>query len=190
MCYDAIPVQLMKEQKKFQYSTVERGQTRKKYGGSVQWLKDSAMVQVCYNLNEPYLPLKANANGDQFKLYINDTGLLCCSYGFETKLAVLNDTITGNARGGIYENAISECLIKRGYSLYYYKPDSVHEIEFFIERSGAVIPIEVKAGNRSTPSLNQYIARYRPPFAYKLTNTQNGRVDEKITLPHYMVMFI
>ena len=76
------------------------------------------------------------------------------------------------------------------YSLYYYKPDSVHEIEFFIERSGAVIPIEVKAGNRSTPSLNQYIARYRPPFAYKLTNTQNGRVDEKITLPHYMVMFI
>jgi len=116
--------------------------------------------------------------------------LLCCSYGFETKLAVLKDTITGNARGGIYENAISECLIKRGYSLYYYKPDSVHEIEFFIERSGAVIPIEVKAGNRSTPSLNQYIARYRPPFAYKLTNTQNGRVDEKITLPHYMVMFI
>ena len=108
MCYDAIPIQLMKEQKKFQYSTVERGQTRKKYGGSVQWLKDSAMVQVCYNLNEPYLPLKANANGDQFKLYINDTGLLCCSYGFETKLAVLNDTITGNARGGIYENAISE----------------------------------------------------------------------------------
>lgn len=190
MCYDAIPIQLMKEQKKFQYSTVERGQTRKKYGGSVQWLKDSAMVQVCYNLNEPYLPLKANANGDQFKLYINDTGLLCCSYGFETKLAVLNDTITGNARGGIYENAISECLIKRTYSLYYYKPDSVHEIEFFIERSGAVIPIEVKAGNRSTPSLNQYIARYRPPFAYKLTNTQNGRVDEKITLPHYMVMFI
>ena len=190
MCYDAIPIQLMKEQKKFQYSTVERGQTRKKYGGSVQWLKDSAMVQVCNNLNEPYLPLKANANGDQFKLYINDTGLLCCSYGFETKLAVLNDTITGNARGGIYENAISECLIKRGYPLYYYKPDSVHEIEFFIERSGAVIPIEVKAGNRSTPSLNQYIARYRPPFAYKLTNTQNGRVDEKITLPHYMVMFI
>ena len=190
MCYDAIPIQLMKEQKKFQYSTVERGQTRKKYGGSVQWLKDSAMIHACYNLNEPFIPLKANANGDQFKLYMNDTGLLCCTYGFETKLAILNDTIMGNARGGIYENVISECLIKRGYTLYYFKPDSIHEIEFFIERNGAVIPIEVKAGNRSTPSLNQYIAKYRPPFAYKLTNTQNGRADEKITLPHYMVMFI
>ena len=190
MCYDAIPKQLMKEQKKFQYSTVERGQTRKKYGGSVQWLKDSAMVQVCYNLNEPYLPLMANANEDQFKLYLNDTGLLCCIYGFETKLAVLNDTIAGNARGGIYENAISECLVKGGHTLYYYKPDSIHEIEFFIEKNGAVIPIEVKAGNRATPSLNQFIERYKPPYAYKLTNTQNGKADTKITLPHYMVMFI
>ncbi len=190
MCYDAIPIQLTKEQKKFQYATVERGQTRRKYGGSIQWLKDSAMVQVCCNLSEPCLPLKANANGDQFKLYLNDTGLLCCTYGFETKLAVLNDTVRGNARGGIYENVISECLVKKGYSLYYHKPDSVHEIEFFIERGGAVIPIEVKAGNRSTPSLRQFIARYRPTYACKLTNTQNGRVDEIITLPHYMVMFI
>ena len=190
MCYDAIPVQLAKEQKKFQYSTVERGQTRKKYGGSVQWLKDSAMVQVCYNLHEPYLPLMANANDSQFKLYLNDTGLLCSTYGPETKLAVLNDTIGGNAPGGIYENVISECLIKNGHVLYYYKPDSVHEIEFFIERSGAIIPIEVKAGNRATPSLNQFIEKYRPPYAYKLTNTQNGRAEEKITLPHYMVIFI
>ena len=190
MCYDAIPVQLTKEQKKFQYSTVERGQTRKKYGGSVQWLKDSAMVQVCYNLREPHLPLMANANEDQFKIYWNDTGLLCCAYGPETKLAVLNDTISGNARGGIYENVISECLIKNGHTLYYYKPDSIHEIEFFIESCGTVIPIEVKAGNRATPSLNQFISNYHPPFAYKLTNTQNGRVEEKITLPHYMAMFI
>ena len=190
MCYDAVPVQLAKEQKKFQYSTIERGQTRKKYGGSVQWLKDSAMVNVCYNLREPYLPLMANANEDQFKLYSNDTGLLCCAYGPDTKLAVLRDTISGNARGGIYENAISDCLIKRGHTLYYYKPDSIHEIEFLIESGGAVIPIEVKAGNRATPSLNQFIERYRPPLAYKLTNTRNGRVEEKITLPHYMAMFL
>ena len=163
MCYDAIPIQLMKEQKKFQYSTVERGQTRKNvFHQGISGIDILTAEDRCITLVDQHQAATAG---------INDTGLLCCSYGFETKLAVLNDTITGNARGGIYENAISECLIKRGYSLYYYKPDSVHEIEFFIERSGAVIPIEVKAGNRSTPSLNQYIARYRPPFAYKLTNT-------------------
>ena len=190
MCYDAVPKQLAKELKKFQYSSVEKGQTRRKYGGSVQWLKDSEIVNACYNIREPYLPLMANAKEDQFKLYINDTGLLCCMYGFETKLAILNDTIRGNARGGIYENIISECLIKRGYTLYYYKPDSEHEIEFLIEKDGEVIPVEVKAGNNPTPSLNSYIEDFSPSYAYKLIGGRNGTIGAKITLPHYFVMFI
>ena len=190
MCYDAVPKQLAKELKKFQYSSVEKGQTRRKYGGSVQWLKDSEIVNACYNIREPYLPLMANAKEDQFKLYINDTGLLCCMYGYETKLAILNDTIRGNARGGIYENIISECLIKRGYTLYYYKPDSEHEIEFLIEKDGEVIPVEVKAGNNPTPSLNSYIEVFSPSYAYKLIGGRNGTIGAKITLPHYFVMFI
>ena len=179
MCYDAIPKQLAKELKKFQYSTVEKGQTRRKYGGSVQWLKDSEIVNACYNIHEPYLPLMANANEDQFKLYINDTGLLCCMYGFETKLAILNDTIRGNARGGIYENIISECLIKRGYTIYYYKPDNEHEIEFLIEKNGEVVPVEVKAGNTATVSLNNFINDFSPSVAYKLIGGRNGKVGEK-----------
>ncbi len=84
-CYDSVPKQLAKENTKFQYSNVEKGQTSKKYGGSVQWLKDSNIVNACYNVHEPYLPLMANANENQYKLYINDTGLLCAMYGFETK---------------------------------------------------------------------------------------------------------
>ena len=166
MCYDAVPKQLAKELKKFQYSTVEKKQTRRKYGGSVQWLKDSEIVNACYNTHDPQLPLMANANEDQFKLYINDTGLLCCMYGHETKLAVLNNSIKGNARGGIYENVISECLLKRGYTLYYFKPDTEHEIEFLIEKKGEVIPIEVKAGNNATASLNGFIDKYSPSVAY------------------------
>ena len=181
---------LAKELKKFQYSTVERGQTRRKYGGSVQWLKDSEIVNACYNIREPYLPLMANAKDDQFKLYINDTGLLCCMYGFETKLAILNDTLKGNARGGIYENIISECLIKRGYTLYYFRPDSEHEIEFLIEKNGEVIPVEVKAGNNPTPSLNSFIDDFSPSLAYKFIGGRNGKVGVKTTLPHYFVMFI
>lgn len=190
MCYDAVPKQLAKELKKFQYSTVEKGQTRRKYGGSVQWLKDSEIVHACYNIHEPYLPLMANANEDQFKLYINDTGLLCCMYGFETKLAILNDTIKGNTRGGIYENIISECLIKRGYTLYYYKPDNEHEIEFLIEKNGEVVPVEVKAGNTATVSLNNFITDFSPSVAYKLVGSRNGKVGVKVTLPHYCVMFL
>ena len=96
----------------------------------------------------------------------------------------------GYARGGIYENIISECLIKRGYTLYYYKPDSEHKIEFLIEKDGEVIPVEVKAGNNPTPSLNSYIEDFSPSYAYKLIGGRNGTIGAKITLPHYFVMFI
>ena len=111
-CYDAVPRQLAKEIKKFQYSTVEKGQTRRKYGSSVKWLKDSCLVNACPNVSEPRLPLMANEKEEQFKLYLNDTGLLTALYGFETKKAILNDTIKGSAKGGIYENVIAESLVK------------------------------------------------------------------------------
>jgi len=189
-CYVAVSRQLARELKKFQYSTVEKGQTSKKFGNSIKWLEDSSLVNVCYNIQEPYIPLAANSKPEQFKLYLNDTGLLCAIYGFETKRAILNGTIKGNAKGGIYENAISECLIKNNYNLYYYKPDDNHELEFLIEREGAVIPIEVKAGNTATVSLNNFIKDYNPSVAYKIIDGGIGKSGEKITIPHYMVIFL
>lgn len=190
-CYDSIPKQLAKEYKKFQYSVVEKGKTSKKYGGSIKWLCDSSLVNKCSNVNEAYIPLLAYEMDDQFKLYLNDTGLLLYLYGPETKLAILNNTLKGNAKGGIYENIISESLLKRGYKLYYYKTqNSSMEIEFVIEKNGEVIPIEVKAGNDSTPSLNSFINKYHPKVSYKFVNSNVGFLDGKKTLPHYMVMFI
>ncbi|MBP3871416.1 MAG: ATP-binding protein [Faecalicoccus sp.] len=189
-CYDAIPKQLAKELKKFQFSNVEKGQTSKKYGNSITGLIDSSLVNASYNVHEAYIPLMANAYENQFKLYFNDTGLLCAVYGFETKRALLNNTLKGNAKGGIYENVISEALVKNGYKLYYYKPNDNRELEFIIEKNGQVIPIEVKAGNTSTVSLNGFIEDYTPEIAYKLVNGNTGFSDGKLTLPHYMVMFI
>ena len=188
-CYEAVPKQLAKELKKFQYSTVEKGKTSKKYGGSVQWLCDSALVHVCNNVHEAYIPLMANANDEQFKLYINDTGLLCAMYGHETKKALLNNTLKGNAKGAVYENVIAESLVKAGNKLFYYKPDDDHEIEFLLEINGEVIPLEVKAGNTATVSLNNFIRDYKTSKAYKLISGNVGTTGSKISLPHYMIMF-
>ena len=80
--------------------------------------------------------------------------------------------------------------MKRGYTLYYFKPDSEHEIEFLIEKNGEVIPVEVKAEDNPTPSLNKYIEEFSPSLAYKLIGGRNSKVGAKITLPHYFVMFI
>lgn len=190
-CYDSIPKQLAKEYKKFQYSIVEKGKTAKKFSGSVKWLCDSCLVNKCSNVTESYIPLLGYEIDDQFKLYLNDTGLLCHMYGNETKLAILNNTLKGNVKGGIYENVISELLLKKGYKLYYYKVnDSTLEIEFIIEKDGEVLPIEVKSGNDSTPSLNNFIKKYNPSITYKLINGNLGFIGNKKTIPHYMILFI
>lgn len=151
---------------------------------------DSAMVEPCYNVIEAHLPLMANAVETQFKLYVNDTGLLCAIYGFETRRAVLDNSIKGNVKDGIYESIIAECLVKNGHKLYYYKPDDDHELEFLLEKEGNVVPVEVKAGNTSTVSLNNFINDHKPSVAYKFVNGNVGQADNKITLPHYMAMFI
>lgn len=112
-------------------------------------------------------------------------------YGFNTKLAILNGTLKGNAKGGIYENLIAEMLIKKGYSLHYYKKsDSTLEIEFLIEKNGEVMPVEVKAGNTQSVSLNNFIQENKPSVAYKLIDGNVGFTDSKLTLPHYMALFI
>ena len=189
-CYDSIPRQLAKENKKFKYSEVESKATARKFGDSIQWLRDANMAYICYNTTMPMLPLKAYEKDSEFKVYINDTGLLLALYGFATKQALLNGNLKGFAKVGIYENFVAETLVKNGYSLHYYKPNDNSGLEFVIERNGEVVPIEVKAGNTATKSLNQFIENFSPSVAFKLISGNIGENKQKISLPHYLTMFI
>lgn len=189
-CYDSIPRQLARENKKFKYSELEHKGTSRKFGDSVQWLRDANMAYMCYNTSVPMLPLNAYEKENEFKLYISDTGLLLALFGFATKQALLNGTLKGFAKGGIYENFVAETLVKNGYSLHYYKPDDSSELEFIIEKNGEIIPVEVKAGNTPTKSLDLFVNEYDPSVAIKLVSGNIGRVGTKYTIPHFLAMFI
>lgn len=189
-CYDSIPKQLARENKKFKFGEVEKGSSARKYMDSIDWLHNANLAYICYNTSEPVLPLKFNAKENEFKIYMHDVGLLLAMYGFETKKTLLTNTLTGFAKGGIYENFVAGELIKKGYGLNYYKPNDSCELEFVIEYDGGVIPIEVKAGNSATKSLNSYIDTFKPKLALKFTSGNVGYVDKKLSLPHYMIMYI
>lgn len=189
-CYESIPSQLAKENKKFKYSLVEPRSTSRKYGYSVNWICDSNLANPCYNVSSPTLSLKFNEKIDEFKLYINDTGLLLCMAGLNTKLALLQGKLLGNTKGGIYENFISETLIKKGYTLHYFKPNQDSKIEFIIEKNGEILPIEVKAGNSASVSLNRFIEKFHPSIAIKFIDGNIGLVNNKLSLPHYLAMFL
>ena len=189
--FDSIPRQLAKENKKFQYASVEPRSNARKYEGSVQWLFDATLAYQCSNLSLPEFPLNAYVRNDYFKMYLNDTGLLTAMYGFEMKAAILNQTLKGPVKGGIYENLVACMLMQKGDSLYYYKPDeNDQEIEFIISREAQAIPIEVKAKRGETLSLNTFIEKRKPVVAYKAIDGNIGKVGQKVTIPHYMCMYL
>lgn len=190
-CYHSIPRQLAKEYTKFQYKVVSREGNARKYENCLNWLVDAGMIAMCVNVSTPQFPLVAYEKPEQFKVYVTDIGLLTSLYGYETQTALLKDTLTGPAKGGIYENLVFDMLLKRGFSLNYYKNDkNTQEIEFIFVRDGSVIPIEVKSKNGATVSLNNFIEAYHPPYAYKLISGNIGVNETKITLPLYMAIFI
>ncbi len=189
-CYDSVPGQLARENKKFKFSAIEKGGSSRKYGDSLLWLANANLIHLCHNVSNPVLPLKFNEKEEDFKTYIHDTGLLLAMYGFATKKALLNNTLTGFAKGGIYENFIAQTLISKGYSIHYYKPDDNSELEFVIEYNDGVVPIEVKAGNSATKSLNAFVDKFNPKMAFKFIGGNLGFIDGKFILPHYMAMFL
>ena len=107
------------------------------------------------------------------------------------KKAIIDDTLNGNAKGGIYENLIADMLTKQGYKLNYYRTENGStEVEFLISNNAKVIPIEVKANNGLTISLNEMLKRNDIPFGYKFISGNIGVNDKKIVMPLYMAMFL
>jgi len=189
-CFLSIPKQLAKEYKKFQFSVVEKKATARKYANTLEWLSDANLIRFCFNVSAPSFPLAAYERDDQYKIYLNDIGLLTSMYGFEIKKEIINNTLKGFAKGGIYENLIADILIKKGIRLNYYKADdSSQEIEFLIHGEGSVIPVEVKSGKGPSISLDNLLSKPDIKTGYKLIAGNAGQVEKKITLPLYMAMF-
>jgi len=190
-CYLSIPTQLAKENKKFQFSVVEKGGTARKFDNSLEWLRDAGLIKFCNNVATPTFPLPAYNQTGYFKIYLTDIGILNAMYGFDMKAEIFNNTLKGPAKGGIYENLIADILLKKNLPLNYYKPgENKQEIEFLLSKSGSIIPLEVKAGNSSTNSLNDFITEFKPPYALKLITGNVGESGTKLTLPLYMAMFL
>lgn len=189
-CFLSLPRQLAKENTKFQYSVVEKNGAARKFGNSLDWLRDANIISFCTNVSTPKFPLIAYQKPEQFRVYANDIGLLVAMFGFEMKQALIDDSLTGDSKGGIYENLVADMLIKKNIPLRYYcREDSSLEIEFLIERSAAIVPIEVKAKRGKSTSLDSLLKHEEISFGYKFMAGNVGKENKKITIPFYLVPF-
>ena len=187
-CFQSIPKQLSKENKKFQYSVVRKGGTAAQYAGSLQWVEDAGIISRCYNLTLPELPLDGNAIEDIFKVYMKDTGLLISMLEDGTQFDVLQGNLYGY-KGAIFENLIADFFAKMGRKLYYYHKDSGLEIDFVIRWRGECTLVEVKAetGNsKSAATILKHPEKYHVNQCIKLGNYNVGRSGKSLTLPLYM----
>lgn len=191
-CFQSIPKQLSKENKKFQYSLVKKGASASKFAGSLQWIEDAGIISRCYNLSITELPLAGNADQDVFKVYMRDMGLFVAMLEDGTQFDILQGNLLGY-KGAIFEGLIADIFTKIGRKLYYFHKESGLEVDFVIRYKGACTLVEVKAvtGNtKSTKTILKHPEKYHVYHAIKLGDYNIGRSEQILTLPLYMAFLL
>jgi predicted AAA+ superfamily ATPase len=192
--FNQIPPQLAKDNKEFQISKVASGARFKDYRGCIEWLDDAGMVNLCYCLNFPELPLKGNYDETKYKIYFADTGLLVAMLDDEAQEDLRANRNLGVYKGALYENIAADALTKSGFGLYYYKrDDSTLEEDFFVRTASELIPVEVKAKNGRAKSLRTLIESSRYPdirSGIKLAAADVGRSENVYTFPYFCAFLL
>lgn len=187
-CFESIPKQLAKENKKFQYSVVRKGGRASQYAGSIQWLEDAGIVRRCYNTRITELPLGGNAVEDCFKVYVTDIGILVAMLDYGTQADILKGNLLGY-KGAVFENLMADFLCKSGQKLYYFHKDSGLELDFLVRLNGECVVLEVKARTGKSKSMATVLRNkdvYHVNSAIKLGQYNVGRDGEVLTVPLYM----
>lgn len=189
-----ISIFLAKDNKRFQVTKLSPSARNREYLGSVEWLSNAGIVTPCYCMTFPELPLKGNYDPSKYKIYFADTGLLMASLDDEAQQDLRLNRNFGVYKDAIFENVVAEMLSKQGYGLFYYRNEkSTIEMNFFVRNQHSLIPVEVKANDNATPSLNKLISSDRFPdirFGLKLCNRNIGDNGSFITMPYFLAFLL
>ncbi|MDZ5724236.1 ATP-binding protein [Acetobacterium sp. K1/6] len=184
-CFDSLPAQLAKDNKKFQYKVVVRGGRASLFGASIDWLLAAGIVLKCERVEQGQHPLAIFKDMASFKLYMGDVGLLSHRAGVNEY-----DIIKGNDHvfiGALTENYVAAALIQKGYPLYYWT-SGTSEVDFVIEKHSDVLPIEVKAReNVKSRSLSVYLKHYHPDYSIRISGKNFGFENDILSIPLYAV---
>ena len=191
--YDHISTFLAKDNKRFQISKIGRNARNRDYVGVIDWLALAGIVNVCYSLLQPELPLKGNYNPDMYKLYYQDTGLLVASLDDEAQEDLRKNRNLGTYKGALYENVVGDMLRKQGYSLHYYRNEkSTVEIDFMVRDTDSLVPLEVKASDATPRSLVKMTDGRIPDIHYgvKLCGSNIGFNGKFYTFPYFLTFML
>ncbi len=171
--YNSLPSQLPNISHKFQFGKISDGARRREYSLPLEWLEASNMVLKTKRVKLPEIPLEGFVDEDTFKIFLSDVGVLISLLGIK-----MNDIIFDNLslyKGVIAENYVANQLVANGNRLYYWLNENQSEIDFLLYNDDGIIPVEVKAAdNTQAKSLKNYIAKYNPPYAIRVSSKDFG----------------
>ena len=191
-CFESIPAQLAKDNKKFQYSVIKKGARSAQYRSSLQWIEDAGIIRRCYNTRITELPLAGYAVPDCFKVYMADIGLLISMLEQGTAWSIMQGNMLAY-KGAIFENLLADILGKMGRKLYYFQKGESLELDFLIRYNGECCPLECKATNGNAKSLKTVLKHpehYHVNHAIKVGDYNIGREGPLLTLPLYMAFLL
>ena len=191
-CFESIPAQLARENKKFTYSVIRQNARSSQYRGSLQWIEDAGIIRRCYNLSVTELPLDGNADKDSFKVYMADIGLLVSMLEEGTAWSIMQGNML-SYKGAVFENLISDIFGKMGRKLYYFQKTSGLELDFVMRYRGECCPLECKARTGNAKSLQTVLRHpehYHVYHALKTGDYNVGRSGPLLTIPFYMAFLL
>lgn len=183
-CYNSIPAQLAKDNKKFQYKVVQKGGSAALFGASIEWLNLAGVVLKCQRINQAYEPIAVYADLSAFKLYMGDVGLLTMKSGISQQTVLSGE---GNTfMGAVTENYVAQQLASKGYDLYYWESGSTAELDFVLQKNNEIIGIEVKKGEHvRSRSLSVFVNNYKPAYSIRFSLKNFGEKDGLKSVPLY-----
>jgi predicted AAA+ superfamily ATPase len=189
MLWNSIPAQLAKENRKFVYGLIRQGSRAKDYELAISWLTDCGLIHKVNNVTKPGIPLKAYEEFNVFRLFLVDVGLLSAMTDLDAKTLLEGNNVFGEFKGSLTEQYVFQQLfVQKDSGIYYWSPDTRAELDFLIQSSGRVIPVEVKAEeNLHAKSLKVYCQKYEPKIAIR-TSMSDYRKEEWMTnVPLYAI---
>ena len=189
--YNSIPVQLAKENKKFQYKLAQKGGTATIFGEALDWLDFAGVILKCQRVEHALMPISVYSDLSSFKLYMSDVGLLTVKSGI-SQAAVLAAGETQNIfLGAVTENYVAQALAKKQYGLYYWTSAGTAELDFVLQKGDDIIGVEVKTGNHTkSRSLNLFVAKYKPTYSIRISSKNFGFENNIKSVPLYAVFCI
>lgn len=190
-CFNSIPAQLAKENRKFQYKLAQKGGTAKIFGEAIEWLILAGIVHKCKLISHGFIPLSAQEDDSDFKIYMSDIGLLNTMAQMPAQLLLSSIDTENTFLGSVAENYVAQALSANGITLRYWKNDNTQEVEYILQDGLDVIPVEVKKGRKvDAISMNYFKKTYNCPFAYRISGKNFGFVGEIKAIPLYAVFCI